>query len=60
MGDCPKDGAKEFFYQDALRSDYKSSGAPRGGSRRAFCPRASGSKGPHNWRILTFGLQEML
>ena len=35
-------------------------GRREGGAGGALCPRASGSKGPHNWRILTFGLQEML
>ena len=38
--------------------DYQ--GRREGGAGGALCPRASGSKGPHNWRILTFRLQEML
>ena len=35
-------------------------GRREGGAGGALCPRASGSKGPHNWRILTSGLQKML
>ena len=35
-------------------------GRREGGAGGALCPRASGSKGPRNWRNLTFGLQEML
>ena len=38
----------------------KAQGRREGGAGGALCPRASGSKGSHNWRILTFGLQEML
>ena len=28
-------------------------GPPKGGRQGALCPRVSGSKGPHSWRILT-------
>ena len=35
-------------------------GGQEGGAGGALCHRTSGSKGPHDWRILTFGLQEML